>query len=357
MSSSNARILGRGPFTADMIEPGSRYELSGGHPILCMPTAPRGGRANLLGGAVLETDPAVTEAGVDVGYSSEDTQLRAPDVAVGNVPDQASWAKGVPLLAVEYADRGQNLEELQTKIDELLSAGTKWIWVVRLSGPRRVEVHEPGVPKRVALPGQLLVAPGVLQNPVRVEELYDESAAHEAQLRNLLQRKGYASLRAALDSSEQAGIEKGEKLGIEKGEKLGIEKGEKLGIEKGEKLGIEKGEKLGIEKGEKLGVEKGEKLRKGLATRRGVGLRGARRRARSDSSNHAGRHAGRRAAGAPRQAAGRAPLVRGSDRTIRSSSCLRIGHGHGHGIFGTSAAVEEVNDGPRHARGTRAVSR
>ncbi|MBI4818920.1 MAG: Uma2 family endonuclease [Deltaproteobacteria bacterium] len=176
------------------------------------------------------------------------------------MPDQASWAKGVPLLAVEYADRGQNLEELQTKIDELLSAGTKWIWVVRLSGPRRVEVHEPGVPKRVALPGQLLVAPGVLQNPVRVEELYDESAAHEAQLRNLLQRKGYASLRAALDSSEQAGLEKGEKLGIEKGEKLGLEKGEKLGIEKGEKLGIEKGEKLGIEKGEKLGIEKGEKL-------------------------------------------------------------------------------------------------
>ncbi|MBI4818921.1 MAG: hypothetical protein HY791_21800 [Deltaproteobacteria bacterium] len=86
MSSSNARNLGRGPFTADMIEPGSRYELSGGHPVLCMPTAPRGGRANLLGGAVLETDPAVTEAGVDVGYSSEDTQLRAPDVGSATCP-------------------------------------------------------------------------------------------------------------------------------------------------------------------------------------------------------------------------------------------------------------------------------
>ncbi|MBI4815965.1 MAG: hypothetical protein HY791_06905 [Deltaproteobacteria bacterium] len=26
--------------------------------------------------------------------------------------------------------------------------------------------------------------------------------------------------------------------------------------------------------------------------------------------------------------------------------------GHGHGISGTSAAVEEINDGPRHARTT-----
>jgi hypothetical protein len=48
----------------------------------------------------------------------------------------------------------------------------------------------------VAYPGEELVAPGVLQNPVPVEALYDRKAAHEATLRNLLQRKGYAGLDA-----------------------------------------------------------------------------------------------------------------------------------------------------------------
>ena len=43
----------------------------------------------------------------------------------------------------------------------------------RLTGPRRVEVHEPGKRFRKVLPGKMLTAPGVLQNPVRVEALYD----------------------------------------------------------------------------------------------------------------------------------------------------------------------------------------
>ena len=44
---------------------------------------------------------SVTEAGVDTGCSPDDDILRAPDVAVGNVPDETGWVKGVPTLAVE----------------------------------------------------------------------------------------------------------------------------------------------------------------------------------------------------------------------------------------------------------------
>ncbi len=45
---------------------------------------------------------------------------------------------------VEYADTGQDEADLATKIQELLAAGTRHIWVVRLTGPRRVEIHETG---------------------------------------------------------------------------------------------------------------------------------------------------------------------------------------------------------------------
>ncbi|MBI4821911.1 MAG: Uma2 family endonuclease [Deltaproteobacteria bacterium] len=213
MTGLSARNLGRGPFTADSVSEGAPYELSNGHAIQCMPTGGRGARANLIGAAVLETDPLVTEAGVDVGYSSEAHQLRAPDVAIGNVPDEPSWVRGVPPLAVEYADRGQDDEELERKIAELLAAGTKWIWVVRLAGPRRVEVHQPGLPARLVRPGELLEAPGVLKNPVRVEELYDADAAHDAMLRNLIQRQGYTSLKEALAQAAQEGRSEGRNEG------------------------------------------------------------------------------------------------------------------------------------------------
>src|SRR5579864_5795900 len=130
-------MLAPGPFRADQIKEGSRYELSDGNPIYCMPSGRRGGRSNLVGGGVLETDPAVRSAGVDVGFTAGPSNLRAPDVAVGDMADEPGWAPGAPPLAVEYADTGQDEAELQKKIGELLAAGTKWIWVVRLTGPRR----------------------------------------------------------------------------------------------------------------------------------------------------------------------------------------------------------------------------
>ena len=197
----------RGPFRADQIRPGDPYELSNGHAVHCMGTGGRGSRANLLGASVLESDPAVEEAGVDTGYTPSLDTLRAPDVAVGNVPDAPGWVEGAPPLAVEYADTGQDEKELATKISQLFAAGTKLVWVVRLVGPRRVEVHEPDVEMRLVHPGEELVAPEMLRNPVPVEALYDRRAAHEVTLRNLLQRQGYRDLEEVRDKGREEGRE------------------------------------------------------------------------------------------------------------------------------------------------------
>lgn len=191
------------------VRPGDRYELSDGHPVYCAPSGGDGARGSVAGGQVLDTDPDVEQSGFDAGYTSDDEQLRAPDVAVGNVPDAPGWIRGAPALAVEYAGSGQDEGELQKKIAELLQAGTRYLWVVRLIGPRRVEVHEPGQPMRTLGPGEQLTASGVLRNPVPVEALYDRSAAHEATLRNLLQRKGYAGLEGVLNEGRRQGLDEG----------------------------------------------------------------------------------------------------------------------------------------------------
>jgi len=204
-SSSKPRGGDRGPFRAEHLRSGDAYELSNGHAILCLPTGGSGSQPNRLGASVVGWDPAVTEAGVDTGYSPEPGTLRAPDVAVGNVPDKPGWVPGAPELAIEYADVGQDEEKLEQKIADLLAAGTRYLWVVRLTGPRRVDVHEPEKKMRTALPGQSLTAPGVLKNPVRVEALYDRDAAERATLDNLLQRRGFEDLDAVLAAGREDG--------------------------------------------------------------------------------------------------------------------------------------------------------
>jgi Uma2 family endonuclease len=202
-----------GPFTADQLRSGDTYELSHGHPIQCAPTGRRGSTRNLTGGAALETDPKVVSAGVDLGVSTEPGMLRAPDVAVGQIEDEPGWAKRAPPLAVEYADVGQEEHELQEKIAELLDAGTKFIWVVRLAGERRVEVYEPNKRMHIVTGDAVLSAPGVLQNVVPLDVLYDRDAAHEATLRNLLQRKGYQDLSQVLEKGRSEGHSEGRSEG------------------------------------------------------------------------------------------------------------------------------------------------
>jgi hypothetical protein len=204
---------GRGPFRAEHLRSGDPYELSNGHAILCLPTGGRGSGPNSLGASVVGWDPAVKQAGVDTGYSPEPGTLRAPDVAVGNVPDEPGWVPGAPDLAIEYADVGRDEGMLALKVADLMAAGTRYLWVVRLTGPRRVEVHERGKKVRTVLPGHVLSAPGVLKNPVPVEALYDRDEAERATLTNLLQRRGYEDLDAVLAQGRAAGEAQGEARG------------------------------------------------------------------------------------------------------------------------------------------------
>lgn len=196
-----------GPFRADQIREGEFYELSDGHKVECQPTGGRGSGPNLQGAAAVASDPMVTEAGVDPGYSPDPGTLRAPDIGVGNVPDKPGWIEGAPQLAIEYADVGQEEAALQRKIQDLMKAGTKYLWVVRLVGPRRVEVYEAGKAMALVWPRQVLKAPGVLKNDLPVEALYDRSAAQAHTLRNLLERYGYRSLDEVREEGRDEGRE------------------------------------------------------------------------------------------------------------------------------------------------------
>lgn len=198
-----------GPFRADQLRDGDRYELSDGHPIYCAPAGRDHAGRNLTGAAVVESDPDVEWAGVDAGFSPDPGTLRAPDIAVAPRGDERGWIKGVPPLAVEYAGPGQDTQEMETKISELLAHGTRLVWIVHLVGPHRVEVRRPDAPTEVLGPGDSLQAPGILRNPVPVEALYDRKAGHEAVLRNLLQRAGYEGIDAIRDEGVEQGIEQG----------------------------------------------------------------------------------------------------------------------------------------------------
>lgn len=185
-----------GPFRASQIREGDPYELSDGHAIRCMTAGGRHGVAHNVGGRVLGTDPAAThQTAIDVGISFNDGKnLRAPDIIVGAVDPTPGWQKTFPPLAVEYADHGQDEPELQQKIRELLAGGTQLVWVVRLVGPLRVEIHCADKPMRTCGADDELTAPGILQNPVPVRALVDPDAANVAALRNLLTPYGYRSV-------------------------------------------------------------------------------------------------------------------------------------------------------------------
>ena len=216
MSSGRPEMMYEGPgfLRATDIAPKSRYELHDGHPIYCAPTGGDGARTTTSGAEVLDTDPAVQEAGIDAGYSPRPGMLRAPDIAVGNVPDKMGWIEGVPPLAVEYAGSGQDERTLQEKIQDFLGAGTQMVWVVRLVGPRRVEVYEKEKPVRTVGPGGLLAAPGILHNSFPVEAFYDRGTAHRLTLRNLLQRQGYESLDDVREEGRGEGREEGHEDGL-----------------------------------------------------------------------------------------------------------------------------------------------
>lgn len=194
---------------------GDPYELSEGQLIECLPTGPRGGTSTVRGGAVLDSDPAAAMTGRDVGFELGPRTMRAPDVSVGDFADDTKgFAKAVPALALEYADSGQDEADLRVKIGQLFAAGTRLVWVVRLVGQKHVEVFEPGLPVRRVDAGGFLSAPGILANAVPAESLWDREAAHEATLRNLLQRRGFESLEHVREAGVEAGLVEGKREAV-----------------------------------------------------------------------------------------------------------------------------------------------
>nr|VFJ57390.1 MAG: Endonuclease, Uma2 family (restriction endonuclease fold) [Candidatus Kentron sp. DK] len=227
-----------GPCTAEQIREEDRHELSGGQRIYCAPAGDRHSRHNLGGGSLLDTDPDVQWAGVDTGFTPKPNTLRAPDVCVAAPPTETgTWVPGAPLLAVEYADKGQDEADLQIKIKELLAAGTRYVWVVRLGGPQWVEVYTKDSPMRRLAATDTLEAPGVLRNPVPVRALFDRRAAHRLTLRNLLQREGYEDLEAVLREGTRKGRIEGLIEGEAKGEAKGKAKGKAEGLVEGKAKG------------------------------------------------------------------------------------------------------------------------
>ncbi len=203
-----------GPFRADQLHDWDRYELSNGHPIYCAPAGPEHASRSLTGAAVIASDPDVEWAGVDAGFAVTPGTLRAPDVAVAAPTQARGWREGAPPLAVEYAGVGQDEADLKAKIAELLAGGSRYVWVVRLIGPRRVEVHRPGQPMQVYGSGDDLEAPDILRNPIPVDALFDRAAADRAVLRNLLQRAGYDGLEAVRAEGRDEGRIEGRGEGI-----------------------------------------------------------------------------------------------------------------------------------------------
>jgi hypothetical protein len=219
-----------GPWTAADIRPGEPWEISNGHRIEAMGRRKRGGAAQAAGALVIVTDPGVEFAAVEVGFSPHPQMLRVLGVAVLAEPADSEWAAIAPPLAIEYADTGQDEPELRKKIDELLAAGTRFLWVVRLAGPRRVEVHQPGREREVVLQGELLHAPGVLKNPVPVEALFDPNAARRAALRNILQREGFESLQAVWSEGHAEGHTEGRAEGRAEGHAAGEAAGRRAAL-------------------------------------------------------------------------------------------------------------------------------
>ncbi len=207
------REPGIGPFRPEHVREGDRYEISRGHPIHVAPAGARHGNKHMVGAIPLATDPAEPEIGIDVGYALDEVTLRAPDISVGNVPDKPGWAKGAPTLAVEYADRGTDEEDLQIEIEELLRAGTQQVWIVRLVGLRRVEVHARDAPPRTVDGEGYLEVPGLLARQVPVAALFDPDRANEAAKANLLAKEGYASLEAVFAKGREQGREEGREEG------------------------------------------------------------------------------------------------------------------------------------------------
>ncbi len=234
----------RGPFRADQIRDGDGYELTNGHPIFCPPPNPLRAGLRLAVAHMLQADPAVEWAATGLGFSPDLETLRGPDVmawvrtedpgapgppapserdrlrlstalmlgtdpALGRVrtvaeslpgpralgrdsakegSEDRGWVLEAPALAVEMADKDRDEEDLEQRIRDLIDGGVRLVWVARLVGPHRIEVHAPGQPVRRISKEADLTAPGILRRRVPALAFFDREVALQQVLRSQLER-------------------------------------------------------------------------------------------------------------------------------------------------------------------------
>jgi len=147
-----------------MPDDGFRYELVRGELRKMTPAGFRHGaiiiRLSTPLAAFVDEHHLGVVAGAETGFKilSDPDTVRAPDVAFVRQdripregPPETFWP-GAPDLAVEVISPSDTVYEVEEKVAEWLSAGTRMVWVVH---PKRrvVEVHRPSA-KTVALAEQ-----------------------------------------------------------------------------------------------------------------------------------------------------------------------------------------------------------
>ena len=198
-----------GPWRAHHIREGEPYEVSNGHLLYCLHNdGPRSRAHSAAAGVLSAAAPHPYCALLDAGFTwSRGRYLRAPNLAVGSVDSEdPGWVVIPPQLALEYTDDRKDEHYLPCKLAELFELGTRLIWVVHLTGPLRVEIHEPGTPPRIVEADDMLAAPGILAGAFPVRALIDPEVARKAVLHFLLAKKGYPSLEAVREEGRQQGL-------------------------------------------------------------------------------------------------------------------------------------------------------
>lgn len=205
------------PVYAYQLRAPSLFELSRGAPVACAPSTLRHAEAVQAGALVVGTDPDAVHPMLYAGYTPDPTILRAPDISVGRFVGGSGWIQGAPELAIRYVEPDQDREDLARFVFELLTAGTRWVWVVWLGGPARVDVHSFAVLKRSYASGERIPAPGVLRNPVLTDALYLRELALAAAAVNLAQTRGFSDLEALHEEGCKLGERRGKRAGRREG--------------------------------------------------------------------------------------------------------------------------------------------
>lgn len=165
-------------------EPGSRMELVRGRLVREPRPAPLHARVVttlvwLLEGFVRETGAGVVLVEAGFLLSRGPDTVRGPDisfVATGRLPvdgyEQGGFWEMAPDLAIEVLSPGNRASEMQEKVLDYLTAGSRQVWVVdpRL---RSVTVHSPGGEARLLTGSSVLEGGDVLPGfQVELQELF-----------------------------------------------------------------------------------------------------------------------------------------------------------------------------------------